>query len=291
MKKIVFIMAFLATFLVSCSNKETAVTVPTVDVPQSTEVIALKNDLLALNNEMFGQQIDTKARWWKYLLTAIADAGVGLITGNVGFAISASSLTWTVFKDVSKTSDNNIESDPVKSVNDPVFATSYLDIDDDCPLEDNDGMIHNQVILNLYEIYGEDLFDLPEETLLQIVAEEVAAITGCTVEEVVPDIASATADMKVYTDAYLESSSIDEYIEHLKTANPEKSDALDILKITLEGFQFVDATVDNGEYATRVIEIIDNSNVEEAMKDDLKSSVSIANASARLWNTDAATEN
>lgn len=285
MKKI-FALAFVAMLFISCSNKETNNAIP-ADVTENTEIAALKNDLLALNNEMFGQQIETRAKWWKFLLTAIADAGVGLTTGNVGFAISASSLTWTVLKDVHRKVESKADNDPVKSVNDSTFAMSYLEIDD----EDNDGIIHNQVILNLYEKYGEELFALPEETLLQIVAEEVAAITGCLAEEVIPDITAAKSDMKVYTDAYIESRSIDEYIEYLKIANPEKSDALDVLKITLDGFQFIDTTVDNGDYASRVIDVIDNSDVEATMKEDLKSSVSIANASTRLWNTDAITEN
>lgn len=285
MKKI-FALAFVAMLFISCSNKETNNAIP-VDVTQNTEIAALKNDLLALNNEMFGQQIETRAKWWKFLLTAIADAGVGLTTGNVGFAISASSLTWTVLKDVHRKVESKADNDPVKSVNDSTFAMSYLEIDD----EDNDGIIHNQVILKLYEKYGEELFALPEETLLQIVAEEVAAITGCLAEEVIPDITAAKSEMKVYTDAYIESRSVDEYIEYLKIANPEKSDALDVLKITLDGFQFIDTTVDNGDYASRVIDVIDNSDVEATMKEDLKSSVSIANASTRLWNTDAITEN
>ena len=101
MNKSFFVMAISAMFFISCSNKETNVIA--VDEPQAPEVVALKNDLKALNNELFGEQVVTKARpkWWQVLLTAIADAGVGLLTGNVGYAINASSLTWSIVKDFS----------------------------------------------------------------------------------------------------------------------------------------------------------------------------------------------
>ncbi len=284
MNKSFFVMAISAMFFISCSNKETNVIA--VDEPQAPEVVALKNDLKALNNELFGEQVVTKARpkWWHYLLTAIADAGVGLLTGNVGYAISASSLTWTVVKDLSvQKIETKSDDETFCSVRDSVFAMSHLDIDGN---DNNDGVLHNQVVLNLYERYGEELFKLPEEVLLQAVADEVALLTGCEANEVIPNVAEAKIEMKVYTDAYIESANVDEYIGRLKAVNPEKADALDVLKITLEGFQFVDIKTDDGRYAEKVLDVIDNSDVSPEMKADLSSGVAIANASTRLWNQD-----
>ena len=228
----------------------------------------------------------TKARpkWWQVLLTAIADAGVGLLTGNVGYAISASSLSWTVVKDLSvQKIETKSDDETFCSVRDSVFAMSHLDIDGN---DNNDGVLHNQVILKLYERYGEELFKLPEEVLLQAVADEVALLTGCEANEVIPNVAEAKVEMKVYTDAYIESANVDEYIGRLKAVNPEKADALDVLKITLEGFQFVDIKTDDGRYAEKVLDVIDNSDVSPEMKADLSSGVAIANASTRLWNQD-----
>lgn len=226
----------------------------------------------------------TKARpkWWQVLLTAIADAGVGLLTGNVGYAINASSLTWSIVKDFSvQKIETKSDDETFCSVRDSVFAMSHLDIDGN-----NDGVLHNQVILNLYERYGEEMFKLPEEVLLQAVADEVALLTGCEANEVIPDVAEAKIEMKVYTDAYIESANVDEYIGRLKAVNPEKADALDVLKITLEGFQFVDIKTDDGKYAEKVLDVIDSSDVSPEMKADLSSGVAIANASTRLWNQD-----
>ena len=218
------------------------------------------------------------------MLTAIADAGVGLLTGNVGYAISASSLTWTVVKDLSvQKIETKSDDETFCSVRDSVFAMSHLDIDGN---DNNDGVLHNQVILKLYERYGEELFKLPEEVLLQAVADEVALLTGCEANEVIPNVAEAKVEMKVYTDAYIESANVDEYIGRLKAVNPEKADALDVLKITLEGFQFVDIKTDDGRYAEKVLDVIDNSDVSPEMKADLSSGVAIANASTRLWNQD-----
>jgi len=283
MKNLFYIVALCAVLTTSCTNKESHNITPIKE--QDTDIVDLKNDLLALNNEMFGEQIETKAKWWKYLLTAIADAGVGLITGNIGYAISASSLTWTVFKNSVETSEGAEN----HSINDDKIALAYLEIADE-EEELNDGTIHNKVIINLYNKYGEELFNKSEEVLIQNIAKEVAILTGCSAEEIFPDIHSAKSEMAIYTNAYIESKSIDEYINHLIEYKPEKSEELEILKIALEGFQFVDAETDNGEYASRVTEIIYESNISPEMKEDLRSGVSVANASIRLWNTDGYTE-
>lgn len=226
MNKSFFVMAISAMFFISCSNKETNVIA--VDEPQAPEVVALKNDLKALNNELFGEQVVTKARpkWWQVLLTAIADAGVGLLTGNVGYAISASSLTWTVVKDLSvQKIETKSDDETFCSVRDSVFAMSHLDIDGN---DNNDGVLHNQVILKLYERYGEELFKMPEEVLLQAVADEVALLTGCEANEVIPNVAEAKVEMKVYTDAYIESANVDEYIGRLKAVMKKESLAVTV---------------------------------------------------------------
>lgn len=282
MKKFVFLIALFSAMLTSCTNNENKVDIPEIDA--NSEIISLQNNLLALNNEMFGEQIVTRASWWKYLLTAVADAGVGLLTGRVDWAISASTLAWTIFKE-------QVENDPAfdipdseraPSLNIESSALSHLQISEE---EINDGIIHNQAIINLYKRHGENLFSLSEENLVQEVAEEVAELTQCSTEDVISDIETISNELIDYNNIYIESTTIDEYINHLKELKPEKSDELDVLKIILEGFQFVDAEEDNGEYASAIVEIIDNSNIATEMKNELKSSVAIANASVRLWNT------
>lgn len=141
--------------------------------------------------------------------------------------------------------------------------------------------------MNLNERYGEDMFELPEESLIREVANEVAKLKGCTLEEAIGDIDDASAQIKIFTDAYINSTSIEEYTAKLKIYYPQKATEIDVLKITFEGFQQVDVETDNGEYAKEVTRIIDESAIPTTMKTDLKSGVSIANASTRLWNQDA----
>lgn len=77
------------------------------------------------------------------------------------------------------------------------------------------------------------------------------------------------------------------YITELKIIHPNKSEELDVLKVSLEGFQYIDPETDNGQYAKSVVTLIEDSNINPDSKNALISGVSVANASVRLWNEDA----
>lgn len=275
MKNLFVILSFAVLCVFTSCNKEYAAQVP---VSENERVFKdLRQEMVDLNQEKFGDAIDTKAKWWQYLITAVADAGVGFLSGNVGFAISASSLTWTILKDSSAAEDKEID----KSLNSKQIAMSHLLLPDS---DINDGVLHNEVIMNLYEKYGEGLFDLSEKTLLEEVVAELSDITGEDPETIIPNIDEAVAELNEYTEIYSSSSTVSEYISSLKQVHPEKSLDLDILEIVFEGFQYIDVTTDNGQYAYELAELIDDSDLPEDVKEDLKSGVSIANASRRLWN-------
>lgn len=275
MKNLFVILSFAVLCVFTSCNKEYAAQVP---VSENERVFKdLRQEMVDLNQEKFGDAIDTKAKWWQYLITAVADAGVGFLSGNVGFAISASSLTWTILKDSSAAEDKEID----KSLNSKQIAMSHLLLPDS---DINDGVLHNEVIMNLYDKYGEGLFDLSEKTLLEEVVAELSDITGEDPETIIPNIDEAVAELNEYTEIYSSSSTVSEYISSLKQVHPEKSLDLDILEIVFEGFQYIDVTTDNGQYAYELAELIDDSDLPEDVKEDLKSGVSIANASRRLWN-------
>lgn len=278
-KYFVFLFSCLIITLSSCTKDAQNTEMP---VLEDVAVESLKADLTSLNETMFGESfIVTKAKWWKFLVTALVDAGAGLLTSNVSIGISASSLTWTILKDVCAVKQNETSFNPSS------IALTELKLGNDGETLLSDGEIHNIVLMNLNEKYGEDMFELPEETLIREVANEVAELKGCSLEEAIADIDEASSQIKIFTDAYINSSSIEEYTTTLKKYYPQNATEIDVLEITFEGFQQVDVDTDNGEYAREVTRIIDESAIPTTMKNDLKLGVSIANASTRLWNKDA----
>lgn len=292
LKKYLFIAAAICVFVSSCAKNDSA-SIEIKNEPSSNPYAELSTQIESLNQDYLIPE--TRAKWWKFLITAVADAGVGLATGNVGYAISASSLTWTVLKDVNGKSDSSSSSTSSStspatgefikpSIKEVETSLVYLDV---CDGSVNDGEIHNTVINNIYNRYGEEMFELESEELLTLVATEVAYLTNSTSSSVIADIDKAVSDMSVYTSAYLRSNSVNDYITELKIIHPNKSEELDVLKVSLEGFQYIDPETDNGQYAKSVVTLIEDSNINPDSKNALISGVSVANASVRLWNEDA----
>lgn len=76
------------------------------------------------------------------------------------------------------------------------------------------------------------------------------------------------------------------FTEVLKRRFPENSQQLTIFEPILEGLQKVNPIENKGEYVDRVMCIIDIFAVAEPIKHNLREGLTVANASARLWNTE-----
>jgi hypothetical protein len=243
---------------------------------------SLKEQLLSLNESIPQKTIEpTKAKWWSYLLTGLADVGGFFGAGGAGLekgkaspisaAVGASTLIWNLTKDAGYASSN---SDPAYSIiNDAQIALSQVD---------GEGYIHNKAILDLYEENGDSLFFFSIEKLLPLIYEKVA-IESRSSEGT---YATSKEDTRIVNDvlsAYSSSTTIDEYFEKLKTISPGNDEVLDVLSIIMAGFDSIDAVANDGVYYNEVRKIVSHSAVSEETKEIIISSLSIANASSRLW--------
>ena len=103
MKKYLFIAAAICVFVSSCAKNDSA-SIEIKNEPSSNPYAELSAQIESLNQDYLIPE--TRAKWWKYLITAIVDAGVGLINLDVGEAISASTFTWNALKDIKKKINN-----------------------------------------------------------------------------------------------------------------------------------------------------------------------------------------
>lgn len=273
-----FFAAMLVIFT-SC-NKNDSVNAESVE--ESSELMSLKEQLIAFNTNLpQSQTVAVKAKWWHYILVAAADAGGFFLGGGASagaVAVTAgctvSTLVWNIVKEDEKKETKGSDSGNSAPFNDRKVALSCVE---------GVGLIHNKVILDLYEDHGEALFSYGDEALLPLVEKRVSKETesfsdgtSLSVQEQ-KDIVAATVN------AYASSSTIGEFIANLELSAPEKSALLEVISIILEGFDSIDAVDDNGEYSAAVQEIISDSGVSEEAKEILVSTTSVANASARLW--------
>lgn len=279
MKIPIIFSVMLITLLASCNNSGEN----KVELSQESEFTALKEQLVMLNtNWPNNEYVASKAKWWKYILVAAADAGGFFLGGGASAGAGAvtagcavSTLVWNLVKEEKKVETKAIMGDGVTSYfNDPSIALSCVD---------GAGLVHNRVILDLYEENGEELFSYSRESLMPIVAEKVAIETNCTLEEAIlsPQEQCDIVDRAV--NAYTTSSTVDEFINNLKLAVPERVALLEIVNVILSGFDSIDAVSDNGNYCTAVRSIISDSGISDDAKQILNSTTSVINASARLW--------
>lgn len=282
MKKTLFAFAGFLLLFASCAKSTNG---HLGDNNDNEAYDSLKEQLVALNTTLPQRTEEmTRVRWWKYLLVAAADAGGFFLAGGAGTGAVAvttgctvSTLVWDVIKGESKSAINtkaSLEDTESFSINDAEIALSCVD---------GPGLVHNKVIYDLYEDNGEALFDLSKDELLPLVAEKVSIESDCTIEKASLLVSDQLDVVEQTVDAYVSSATIDEFVDKIKLSAPDKAVLLEVVNLILEGFDSIDAVEDNGRYCSSVQKIISESEISSGAKEMLVSTVSVANASARLW--------
>lgn len=284
LNKIIIITVILFSLFVvyGCTNKQH-------NVSQDPEIEAI-NDLIheieIINNTYPSINTETRGDWWHYILTAFVDGCAGLLVLQIPIlqyqtltcAILASNIFYERLPNVC-----SAESSPLR---DDEVALTYIDNELWTGEGSRSGYLHNRVIFNLYETHGDEFFSLPEEEMALLVSEEVSLLTG----EDADLLYAATIDNMSIINRCVElcnvDSTVEDYFISLKNEFPEKEQILSIYEPIIEGLQTANPVEDNGEYVTLIMSVIDNSSVQQSIKEDLKSGLTIANASARLWNTE-----
>lgn len=234
----------------------------------------LKEDLLKLNktyedNNPQATRFKFK-KWFRALVVSVTDAACSIfdkasISTSIAGSAAANNLLTSIENSLSK---DNKEPDLKPQ------AMENLE-------EGSAGYIHNQAIINLYTKYGDRLKEIPIKKLLSVSMEEVSKITGrpCPAinDEACKIIENAVSlldfEKSVRENIVMLSSLTDDEIE---------KEELEICGVLLDGLQYVE---DNDTtYYINAREIINNSEISPEQKETLHNSLSIAYASAKLWN-------
>lgn len=248
--------------------------------PQKSDYQLLNENIKALNLEPAGPHTRFW-KGWKYIGGFGADSFMFFLTHNIKHSISASIHVYRFIKTLEEITSDEAES----TLNDRDTAMSaFADKDDKFIDIDNDAYIHNTVILDLYDEYGEDLFEMDLDELYDAVTARVNEINGYNADDVIEDT-SSLEEIDDATEAYIDAETPAEYIAELSAIYPDKAEQLSVLQSIFEGFLNADTDEAKTEYTSKIVDIIENSNISDEDKEDLKKSVCIANASARLWKT------
>jgi hypothetical protein len=268
-----FLTGILATMicLTGCNSESSDLS--SLNNENEVAIENVKNELSELN-AIYKRDATAKTRmpkWLRFLIFGSADAA-GAIFGGVSGACAASTLAWTVTKDeVSVDTTESKSESAIKSDN--LNDIEYGSI----------GYVHNSVIANTL-IENEDIYQKSNEDVLTLVLAELENQTGAKISD------SQRADIVSQTTLIINSfdvnKTIDEYYDELieQTTDTKQKEALEICAIVLDGLQYVDDS--DTTYIESVKTIVNNSNLDSELKETLLDGIEVANASAKLWNTE-----
>lgn len=265
-------IAMILTFT-GCNNEVTGLS--SLSKEDAEAVAKVKVELTDLNNN-YKTTAQTRgfAKWLRWLIFGAADVA-GALGGGVSGACAASTLAWTVTKaeKVAETRAQLTKTDDTADLKDENLAG--LD-------EGSMGYTHNKVISSAFN-NNEDICTKSKEEVLAIVLDELKKQTGTELSE------NQKKDVMEYTTKILNSfdssKTVEEYFKELEaqTTDVQQKEALNICSMVLDGLQYVDDS--DVTYAETATKIIQKSSLSPDLKKTLTDGISVANASAKLWNT------
>lgn len=310
MKKVILFagLALASMAFVSCSNDETV----NERMQQPIQEFSIHDDgiedvklkISALNNQQFNQEQKTRGLFSvlkKFFCVVISDAVGGIVgtaicpgAGTVAGAVSASA--YIASKNVDNlhiglaTRVNDYAS--LKMNNDSLALNNVVIANDDTELTfaDSIGYYHNAILKEMNEEGALPVNDESNE-IFENVLSEASKITGYQItSQDANELIKANEDFKKFVNSGIAELSMEDdfetYCNELCTVYPEKADEIYVLKEFFKGLSNIDITEDDTDYIQKVLKIIEDSDLEESMKQNLKNAVLIGNASYRLWNVE-----
>lgn len=267
-------LLFVTVILCSCDNEQLSEEQSIQNDAMAIETV--KSNLMHLNVSYMPKPSNQKRmpKWLRWLIFGAADTAGAIFAGVPG-ACSASSLAWTVTKPEMATSSSN---SGTTTQNAPALKTDNLQ----GLTAGSIGYTHNVVIENAFT-QNENLYVLNNEEVLSIVFNALENETGKTLSNA--EKSKIIDCTNTIINSFDTEKSVGEYFDDLilQTVDQQKKEALDVCKIILEGLQYVDDS--DTSYVEAATEIISNSNLCNELKTTINDGLSVANASAKLWNT------
>lgn len=148
------------------------------------------------------------------------------------------------------------------------------------------GYIHNKIIADLYMEHGDSLFlysPLKVDTLLR---QELSSSVNLQYQS--PDVMAPTDTIMINNilDICDASENLDECFTGLIDLYPYQRNELIVLRSIMDKLYMLDIETDQGEFFSNVLSLLRFANIPDSSKYIITSSLSIANASIRLWNLD-----
>lgn len=224
-------------------------------------------------------------KWLRKLIIAAADVS-GCLLSNVAGGAILSGLAWKVTGE--KVFESSVTVSTPETINPYLYPGVALK-----PLKmekavfgpvNNVGVQHNDII-NAALASDSLLLTKSTDEIINTVFEAATARTGVSYSK--EDRAQMTNLVNEMISCYDPNKSISEYMGSLKSCTKDQTrrEALDACSIVLEGMQYVDDS--DTLYLAKVKHLVNTSTIKPDLKKMILRGVSVADGSAKLWNTEA----
>lgn len=275
------------------------------------QLVFVNSQIDSLNQSMYPQVVQTRglgAFFKRFLAVVVCDA-VGGLFGNFyfgpcgaaagaiaasGFAaiVPAENISFGITRAVSSSNLSTLRLMPMNSetlaLTPSLVPSQDLSTCGQTTKEDSIGYYHNKVLLELNKSLSPA--DLTVNTIVNKVAETTCKNYGESKERVLKELNSNVGFYENIMDKQYAVSdqfnNLHDVIQQWAAQYPNHSAKLTLLETFFEGISNLEVEENNGEYMQKVLLIINNSSLDEELKQDLRNAFIIGNASYQLWNTE-----
>lgn len=302
-KVLVFSVAMLLAFgFSSCNNEEVAQQENNVEkLAQEEELVSLQNQITDLNTSTFGPTVQTRGfgKWFRRVLGIVMSDAVGgmfgsLIGGPVGCIAGATAASAGVAGSGAVPTFMTRAGIPEKlPMNQKALALENVVLDNnvgilnkETALYDSIGYYHNKVLIDMNNkgklTSIKDVRALNREIYINTCNELGYEVSLDEAEKVV-NHKEIVALVENSSDNFSDYEDMDKYLNDLKKAYPNLSSKLSVVREFMLGLANMDINENDGNYAQKVMELINNSNLDENSKKELRAAIIVGNASYQLW--------
>lgn len=285
MKKIiVFLLLLVAVLNLSCSTDVTE-TIP--QVPNEEQALtALNNDFKVINADYEKQLSQTRMSWFKRaLLTVIADVGSYIENNSLGEAVTASVQCWKKHKkkdldDLSVTTvDKNGKSVWEDYTLDDFKASALQDANNFSTI----GKAHNSLSIRISSEISNNPEVLSTSEMIECVNSSLTNNDELYNRFYTPTTNPELVDQIVNTIDF--NKSIRDNVNNCKklTNDKSKQQIWDICGTVIEGLENV--SDEDTQYVKLLNKSVTDSSLSPELQKQLLDCISIAESSARLWNS------
>ena len=228
----------------------------------------LKEQIIDINNS-YTRKSTRMPHWLRWLIFGSADVA-GFVLGDIAGATGASTLAWNTTKQEKDLTGTGLA--PIKTNPDNIVDSATV------------GYLHNKYAKALFDNYSDALDTMSVSSLTNAVCKVISEDKsyGKVVDE--NELKNVLSGINAN---FNPNASISENINKFKTLTVDNQQklTLDLCSSVLDGLQYVDDS--DTTYIAKVNKVIEQSQVKPSLKKEISESVSVANASALLWNGDA----